>query len=575
MLNCSTNAISSFAGDILPLQVEAQDLPICCTSSDPSIARIKELTYGKYLVVLEAEGDAVITIRTDTQTASCPVHVRKADVSDPDGTLQIFVGDTHSHTGYSDGKLTPFDAYKRVAEEHYLDYFTISDHCVMVDEDEFFHTFEAAQIHQGQDFIAFAGCESQVSPLSVNSIGNAQNNGGEIVTIHTEGRCFTDDWNTFFDSVGTNQLGFGIMAHPQILGYSIHSIWNSFDPEHTAHQKVYDFIRGIETINSVDDSNLIHERAFSLALDCGYKVAPAAGSDHHSILWGKEAIRSRTFLYAREKSKELFLDAYRNARFYSCENGNVKLFYTVNGKNPATTLDLTDTYCFRIHASLFDPSKLEDTPILAEVVSDYGQVIASKELAADQHDFTITVTSDAARYFYLKLYSANGDRTWSTPIWTGRAFDPCPKPQFEKAALNNEQFHVIFYSSGSNADSILNTDLSDYYISDAPTAELVIDMGAVHTISAAGYYPNSIVRKQPETIACFLSRYEYWTSLDGISYEPACQGMVRLYGSEHIAQFAPREARYLKLKALSSVGSDGSHVQFKNVPVAIGALRIY
>ena len=100
-------------------------------------------------------------------------------------------------------------------------------------------------------------------------------------------------------------------------------------------------------------------------------------------------------------------------------------------------------------------------------------------------------------------------------------------------------------------------------------------MGAVRTISAVGYYPNSTVRNKPETIACFMSRYEYLTSIDGISYQPACQGIVRLYGSEHIAEFTPREARYLKLRALSSVGSETRKAQFQNTPVAIGALRIY
>lgn len=578
MLSLSKTQIYSFEGDILSLAVKNFSEPLRVTIDHPQVVRLRELGPGKYLVILEHIGEAAITFSAGAETVCCQIHVREALVSDPDADFTIYVGDLHAHTSYSDGQLTPYEVFDKVKKEAYFDFFTISDHAELEDDDEFFHTFDAADQYQSEEFTAFAGCESQLDLLTANSIGNVQNNGGEIVTLNTEGYAYASSWEQFWEQIGTNKLGYASIAHPQILGYDVPGVWNGFDLEHATCERSLHLIHGIEALNEVGDCNLINDRVYTLALDCGYKAAPIGASDHHGPNWGKSAERCRTFIYSTGCTKDLFLDALRNARAYACENGNVRLFYTVNGKNPATTLDPAVTnYVFSIHAEAFYEKRTEDDTVFAQIISDHGEVVAEREIGPEESDFTMTVTSDTARFFYLRLYSTVGERTWSAPVWTGRAFDSYPKPAFTKKALNNRSFRTVYRSNGKYPHSIMNdtVDNGSCYYADKPSVEFVFDMGEIYTVSAIGYIAPMLVRHLRESIASFMSRYEYETSMDGITFEPAASGTVLLYGSEHIAEFTPRKARYIRLKALSTVGSETRMERYRHVPVGFGSIRIY
>ncbi len=575
MLKLLKNSIASFAGDVVSFGAEA-DGAIECAVKDPSVCRLRRLGEGKYLLVLTAVGETEIAVTAGNETAVARVSVREAKRSDPDGKWKVFVGDTHAHTSYSDGLATPFEVFPKVKEEEFFDFFSVTDHTELLDDDEFFNTFVAADAYTDEGFTAFAGSESQVDLYHKNSIGLDQNDAGEIVVINKEGYSFSEDLDTFFRDIGENALGFAIVPHPHILGWSDPpTIWNAFDPLHLTDERMKNLIHGIEIFNEVDDSNMINEHAFFTFLDCGYKVAPIGASDHHGPRWGKVAMPVRTFIYAEGKSKELMLDAMIHARAYACENGNVKLFYTCNGKNPATTLPLTDTYEFLVHQEPFFVVNDADETVYAEVISDRGEVVAAREVGKHMYDFDITVHSSTARYFYIKLYSRIGDITISAPIWTGREFDVCPVPRFEKAVQNDADFKVKAFSGGENGFSIINMDTADFCQLNDAGGEILIDMGKVRRISAVGYFTNQPTHKARETYACFASGIEYYVSEDAVHFTRVARDRVRLYGCEHITEFAPTDARYLKLRVLSTVGSEMRKEQFKNIGAAIGALRVY
>lgn len=575
MLKLSKSKIESFEGDILTLRVISSCEKIKCIVKDTSVAGIRDFGNGRFFVTLIKVGNTEIIVESGDEIAICNILVNKAKISSPDGNFKIYVGDTHSHTSYSDGISIPEKIYSKVREEGYFDFFTVSDHTSLQNDENFFRTYEAAEEATTDDFVAFPGSESQIDLEKKNSIDGTQNNGGEIVTINADGYAAVKSWEDYFEKIGDNKKALAIIAHPQIYGYSVPGIWNSFNPEYATTARTLELIHGVETLNETDNSNLVNERAYSLFLDCGYKVAPIGASDHHGPRWGKIAQQCRTFVYSEGHSKDYFIDALRNARAYSCENGNVKLFYTVNGHNPATTLPITDTYEFKINAEPFYVRKEYDETDYIEVISDYGMVVASKSVGRYEYNFDITVKSDTARYFYLKLYSKIGDVTWSAPIFTGRPYDIYPKKPFNKKAINDELFRIKSWSGGKNGGGILNTDTSDYLQLDHPNGELTIDMGKARKISAIGYFPMTPRRKSCEDYASFLSKYEYHISLDGIEFTKVTEGRILLYGSEHIAQFSPVEARYLKLRAVSTVGSETRKEKYKNIGVTIGSLRVY
>lgn len=579
------SSVSSFVGDVVSLGAENAENPQVGVS-DPSLARFRTLGKGKWLVVFTKDGDGVITVSDGEEKAEIPLSVRPAFANDSEGPFNIYCGDLHCHTSYSDGSLTPYDAFRQVKKERILDFFTISDHAELEDDDEFYHTFDAADsVCADGSLIAFAGNESEIDLVSSNAIGNIQNDGGEIVTVNAEGYSWATSWEQFFDDIGGNPLAFATIAHPQVMGGGIKCIWNAFDPEHSASPASKELIHGIETINEKGESNLVNERAYSLYLDCGYKVSPFSGCDNHSPIFGMKTCTSMTFLYSQKKSKDAFIDSLRSARTYCAENANTYLWFTVNGHAPAATLPITDTYRFDVTVKPYFEEREGDRAVLAEVISDGGSVVASKQIEPGTERFEITVRSDTARYFYLRIFDANDKRTWSCPVFTGREYDKYPKPAFSGTAIPTDGFSVAYCSGGSGAENVLIPDPKCCFVSDKTDAELVIDMGKTFTLSAIGIYSNIVDPTIDESryfhwshaplIAKMVSRYGIETSVDGVNYSPAAGSMIRLYGSEHIAEFERREARYVRFRALASVGADGRDKRYKDSPVSIGTLRFY
>ena len=245
MLKLSKSELRSFRGDVLSLGAVSDAGEISAFSANEEIAYLKRLGEGKFLVVLKSVGETVITVRAGEERAEVRIFVREAKRSDPNGKWKIFVGDTHAHTSYSDGLATPYEVYQQVKEEEYFNFFTVTDHTELLDDDEFFETFAAADAYTDEGFTAFAGSESQVDLYHKNSIGLDQNDGGEIVVINKEGYSYSKDLDTFFSDIGENASGFAIVAHPHIMGYSEYPVvWNAFDPIHQTDARMLDLIRG-------------------------------------------------------------------------------------------------------------------------------------------------------------------------------------------------------------------------------------------------------------------------------------------------------------------------------------------
>jgi len=277
----------------------------------------------------------------------------------------------------------------------------------------------------------------------------------------------------------------------------------------------------------------------------------------------------------------MFLDAVYNARLYATENGNVKLWYTVNGRIPASDLDLTDTYDFHIEISHFNsPSDSEKTAIV-EVVSDYGKVVWSKSVApSDSNVLDFTLKSDTARYFYLRIYSTCGDRTWSPAVWTGRAYDECPEPEFEGIKIPKSNMKIASCTSGNEPEKLINDNPKDAWCSDAPDAQIVIELSEEKEICAIGYWPHEISRDNPDISEAqygsrFLSGYEYLLSSNGESFQTVAEGTMLCHGGEQKARFEPVKARFVKLNLKSTTGSASHKPHYLNSPLMIGEFDIY
>ena len=586
----SKHEISSFAGDIRTLSVcGAEDYPsVTWMTSDPETVKIREFDdYKKgVLVILLQEGSAAVTASLGAETVKCSIIVRPGQQADPNGDFNYYFGDFHAHTS-NIHKKAPFlervgesadDMVSKVRKEGKFDFFTISDHECLLNGEEVFSVYEAAEKNQTDGFVVFPGIEEQIDIDSTDRYGLPRRDSGEVVTVNPLGAGGVKSWEEFVERIQPSPYTIASLAHPQVLGYSRYGIWNF-----KLSQQTKPFMRDIVHLvemgqgNFTDGKllrewNLVSERIYSIALDCGYKVGPNCASDSHGPVWGAASYPGRTIILAPQKSKELFLDALKNARVYASENGNTKVFYTVNGKQAANTLELTQDYEFNIRIEPFHKPCEKISHI--DIVSDYGLTVWSGEFNSETVEICVKLHSETARYFFLRIFSENGLRTWSAPIWTGRAFDECPLPAFEGKPIDKKCWSVQS-DSGINPELVINGDPNTPWRANGTSATLTVDMKKAQRVCGFGYYPQIPERGISGGYAHYISDYEYYVSVDDIHYEKVASGMYREFGGEQLVRIKPVEARWVRLNVLSTTGSASRKPGYTDAEVHIGELDIY
>lgn len=599
-IRLSKRSIDTFRGNVVSLRLlsfhDVSRADIRWSSSDESVVSIRtfqgegedSFSDGVLLTALSC-GSAVIAAELNGETYTCPVSIREMRTASPEDTYQYYFGDFHAHTSEIHSRdeflmrtdTHAIDAFSQVKEEGYFDTFVVSDHAVLVNDKDFFSKFIAAEATDSPDFVPFPGEECGVTIIEKDAYGRPHENSGEVVTFNTAGYAAADSWEEYFEKTSQNPLTIASFAHPQVLGWSVPGVWDFQLPIKTTPEMLARF-HMIEMGNGGDrDQNLIHERVYSVALDCGYRIAPVSTSDCHSTPWGSNSLPGRTVILAPEKSREMFLDAILNARVYATENGLVKLWYTVNSCIPASTLPMAEDYRFHVDVSYFSqPAECEKT-VFIEVVSDYGEVVYSQSVEpADSLSLDFTVHSTTARYFFLRLHSEQGDRTWSPAVWTGREFDPCPISELKAAPVAKSEMRVVSCTPGSDPELLISGNPDVPWLSATTSAEFVLDLGAERSICAIGLWPHIVDRRDPEitenfSCARFVSSVECYVSCDGVHFAKAGAGLVRSHGGEHRLRFNAQRARYLKVVLPHSTGSASRKTKYQSQPVMLAEIDVY
>ncbi len=599
-MHLSKTNITTFCGNIVTLRLLSEKNiskeNIIWSSSNENVVLIRDFkTTGTpnfsdgVLLVMIGVGKAQIKAELNGKSFICDVESTEMEKASADEKMNFYFGDFHTHTSQNHNReefpkrtdSTPLSVLREVKDEAFFDCVTISDHACLVNNREFFRVYLSAEETQSEDFIVFPGTECEVAELEYDRHGIPHKNAGEIVTFNTHGYASVENWDKYYHQTYKNPCAIASFAHPQILGWSVKGIWNfSFDRK--LRQEMLEMFRLIEVGNGGDrGQNLIHERSYSLGLDSGLRLSPVSTSDWHGPDWGAKSLRGKTILLATGKSKELFIDAIRNNRVYACENGNVKLRCFVNGAIEGSTLPDTENYKFSVQISHFNKPADDEKIFLLELVSDYGKTVKTINVNPNEStDIEFEYSSASARYFYIKLTAKNGDRTWSSPVWTGRDFDKVLHKVFEGEEIDKSSWSVVSVSGGNAPEKLYSRSYEDPWISDSPSAEIIIDLGKTQDISAVGIYPHTIIRNNEafsdtEAAARFVSDYEIYIADENFDFKMVSKDTIRCYGEEKIDEFEKAQARYIKIKVLSTAGSSQHKPQYKNSPAMIGEIYVY
>lgn len=593
----SREVIESYCGNVLPLRLlggaEYGKEPItwrcdgeCVQMTTQNGEEDGGFTDGVLLTLLKP-GKATVTAVLEEEEHSCSVLVRAMNIASSEDPMNYYIGDFHDHThqlhtkeefqARSAGNL-PVDYIKQVRDEGIMDFGVVSDHACLLNNREYFLGYAGAEDAQPMDLVVFPGCEAEVTAVEEDRYGIPHRNSGEIVVVNAAGYTACNTWEEFFARYATSPYAIAVLAHPQIIGSSTKGIWN-FRLEKNNSPRFKQMVRGVEMGDGSDcRSNLINEYIYSKALDQGFRVAPTCSSDSHGPQWGYYRFPGKTIIMAPEKTKEAFMDALMNNRFYACSTGNIKLKYTVNGKTAPVTLEAPKKYAFHVETSCFHEDE-STVPVKCQVISDGG--IAVKEMALENaSSFDFTVESETASYFYLRLIDREGRKTWSCPVWTGRTFTETPKDTL--LPLSKAEITAVDLKSGKDASILFNDDPHEAWFAEGKICSILIDLQEAQKITAIGHYPRILDQPYAQMgidttalLAQFPSAYEIHSSNDGVNFKKQAEGKFLAFGGEEIKRFEEHTARYVRLDILSTTGKESARQNYVDATVAIGELTLF
>jgi hypothetical protein len=314
------------------------------------------------------------------------------------GDFNVYYGGFHNHTSISDGCGSPQYAYG--LSDHDSDRDSVNWRAVMDSADS---------CNVDGVFATFRGFEWTSSTY------------GHITIVNTDdftGTASNQTFQQFCAWLSTQQNGFAIFNHPgredthgmefghfqdsvceKIVGLEL---WNKIDPFF-----IYYYNNGYA-------ANDTFKGFYDEALSRGWKIGAAGGFDDHTCSWGT-ASDFRLAVLAKNLTRRDILDAMMARRFFSTEDKNIALSFTIAGQEMGSTIGGGVSHSAPLQIRAFD----DDKEIFTEVVlfdKDHNKrrTWNQYEAAIDISD-TLAVTG--GDYYYVKVKQRDGNEAVSSPIW--------------------------------------------------------------------------------------------------------------------------------------------------------------
>ena len=356
---------------------------------------------------------------------------------------QLYFGQLHSHTTYSDGSGSLESALDYVAnlpESDNVDFVSFTDHSNYFDAsgnanpeaalyDPSQMTAESAEkwadytgavadfnaAHTGE-LVALAGFEMTWS-----------GGPGHINTFNTEGLVSRN--NTTLNSKTADA---GMKAYYSLLSQSegVDSI-SQFNHPGDTFGTFSDFAywdpvidTRIQLVEVGNGEGAIGAGGYYpsyeyyvMALDKGWHVAPTNNQDNHKGKWGN-ANDARDVILTDDFSEEGIYQAIRDRRIYATEDKNLEITYTLNGEMLGSTIEEVPETA-EIAVSVYDPDST-DSIARVEVVVNSGVVAYAWDDPAELASGALACSIPASySYYFIRVTQADGDIAVTAPVWVG------------------------------------------------------------------------------------------------------------------------------------------------------------
>jgi hypothetical protein len=403
---------ATFSEDIDPTTLTSEAFSIS-RWSEAITGSIEYITASRVAVFypgipLSPSTSYTVTITTDVKTIEgepLAEEVRWAFTT-TDGTspldegMRIYFGDLHSHSGLSDGRGTPSDAFK-TARANGLDFFALTDHAEALTDEEWLDMLaqaDAATIEGA--FIGLWGFEWTSAKGHINVF-----NSDTLVRANDPNY---DTLEEFYAWIAAQPDAIAQFNHPyrrDRWGYYLN--FNDFAYDPSADERIC--LREMPRTGYP-----ISQYLFSL--NAGWHLGAVMNSDTHLANWG---MRRYMGLVAPNLTKESILEALSARRTFAVSNRNFALVMQANGSWMGSVISNTLFINFTITA--YDPDPTD--PLLALVLYDNGIPVAfaTPPPYATLYVWEPRIKGTAGHYYYVKAFhDVEGwyIHTYTSPVWT-------------------------------------------------------------------------------------------------------------------------------------------------------------
>ncbi|WP_075074266.1 Ig-like domain-containing protein [Longilinea arvoryzae] len=330
--------------------------------------------------------------------------------------MQVYFGDLHNHTSYSDGSGTPTQALA-AGKAAGFDFMAISDHSYAIDDTEWANTLQAVNDATTSDFVGLRGFEYTQGAEGHINVWNSERH----ATRTSVAGCTYCDYTPNLEA-GQTVTGFypwlvastttALDEAGMVMQFN-HPGWINFN-DWRYHPELSGIARLEEVGNGSSTSYVFSENEYIRSLDYGWKLGATNNADTHSPNWGVNTDH-RTGVLMTELTKAALLDALNQRRTFATEDKNFNLTMKANGAWMGSEIANSGRIQFDINGS--DPDN--EATASVQIITDQGKVVDSTQPA--QGNFTwqpVVNVSTGVHYFYVKVTQADGDRIVTSPVWT-------------------------------------------------------------------------------------------------------------------------------------------------------------
>lgn len=367
----------------------------------------------------------------------------------------VYLGNLHSHTSYSDGSGKPAEAYKHARNVAHVDFLAITEHNhaqaeqgasadrrdgILIAKDHALYSGSASTslisaahaANQDGTFVALYGQE-----FSSISSGN-HINVFEIPDVITVPNGAFDKLVTLLDTVLDSRGKQPIVQfnHPGLNDKNPAKDYGEDDFASDAEwiDKMGKFARTIAILNGPHDTKTFDnrppsslERQYLHYLSLGFHLAPTADQDNHYQTWGNATV-ARTAVIAPALTKANVLEALDQRHVYATEDKNLRLVFKINGhlmgdriSAPAVGAPLDISYSIKDDD---EPDAGYSIEVFSGVVGN-GDAAVIDKLEAEGDTPTGQIDSikydGGNEYIFFKITQVNEDgvkdHAWTAPVW--------------------------------------------------------------------------------------------------------------------------------------------------------------